>query len=1063
MLNIFISYAAALTFALTAVHTEACDSLAAGFVSPPQSVRPQVWWHWMNGNVTMEGVRKDIEWFDRIGLGGFHVFDANFDTPQIVDKRLAYMTPEWNDAFRLAIRMADSLGMDVTIPSSPGFSSTGGPWVSKEDAMKKVVWREMEIKGGRRFEGPLPEPFTSTGGFQNYGKGAAAFSHYEDIAVIAARLPEEYRSLEELGAKVSSSGGRFTLRQLTDGDLSRSSQLPCGKDGYAWIQYEFPEPQTIRALSIVNAETRRRGHAVPSFCNDSLLVSDNGIDFRTVLGIPVGDTHRRTVSFDGITARYFRLKHKNPKAYYHYTMAHPAPDPEFSEIPEFVIYPMSRVNSVEAKAAFAPAHDIADFPSPPSCAGDVLSGAIDISDKVVDGVLKWDVPEGRWMIFRFGASLTGKMNHPASPEATGLEVDKLDKDAWERHFRNYIDMNRTAAAGMIGSRGITHVLVDSYEAGCQNWTPGMRRQFISRRGYDPFPWLPVLTGAVIGSSQESEAFLQDWRKTIGELFTENYSRLDSLVRDAYGMKGCFVEAHANGTVFPADGMSMKKSAAWPMSEIWIQGKVGTPDRIPEAMADIRESASVAHIYGGNRVAVEAFTAIGMGKAAYSFCPENIKPVADIAMANGANMFVIHDSAHQPLDSHKPGLGLGVYGQWFNRHETWAEQAGPWIDYLARSSFMLRQGKAVADILWYYGEDNNITGLYSHSFPDIPQGYDFDFANAEVLLERLSVRDGKLCTDTGMEYSVLVLDPNAVRMSPAVKERIGYFRSCGITICGPSTSEIAGALAAKGIGPDWEYSSEEPLSIVHRRLPNGEIYWICSPSMVPRKVELSLRASGRKPYLWHPVSGQMDEVSYRFEGGRTMLSLELEPEDAYFIVLREPVSDNQLNLPQSSRREVCAVEGGWDVYFEDPFGTGKTIHMEELTPWNRHDDEWIRHFSGTATYRKTVTIPAHEGTLMLDLTDVKNLAQVYIDGEKVASLWKAPFVVDLSSHRAGDRILLEIRVTNLWVNRLIGDASLDRPSSYTGKTFYGPEDSLKPSGLMGPVRFISHIIKYQSDR
>ena len=165
-----------------------------------------------------------------------------------------------------------------------------------------------------------------------------------------------------------------------------------------------------------------------------------------------------------------------------------------------------------------------------------------------------------------------------------------------------------------------------------------------------------------------------------------------------------------------------------MSAIWVPGKVGNSNRIPEGKADIRESASVAHIYGQNVVAAESLTSIGYARQAYSYCPENLKPTVDLELAHGLNKFIIHESAHQPLDSHKPGLGLGVYGQWFNRHETWAEQAGAWIDYLARSSFMLQQGKAVADILWYYGEDNNITGLYSHSFPDIPCGYNFDFAN-----------------------------------------------------------------------------------------------------------------------------------------------------------------------------------------------------------------------------------------------------------------------------------------------------------------------------------------------
>ena len=157
-----------MTFSLNAIHCqEKTDLLKEGFENPPSHVRPQVWWHWMNGNITKDGIRKDIEWFKRIGLGGFHVFDASFSTPQVVEERLVYMTEQWQDAFKYAIDLADSLGLEVTIPSSPGFSSTGGPWVKPEEAMKKIVWREMMVEGGRKIKTSLPDPYTITGKFQN--------------------------------------------------------------------------------------------------------------------------------------------------------------------------------------------------------------------------------------------------------------------------------------------------------------------------------------------------------------------------------------------------------------------------------------------------------------------------------------------------------------------------------------------------------------------------------------------------------------------------------------------------------------------------------------------------------------------------------------------------------------------------------------------------------------------------------------------------------------------------------------------------------------------------------
>ena len=1048
------------------------DSLKEGFVNPPSQVRPQIWWHWMNGNITKDGIRKDIEWFDRIGLGGFHVFDASFSTPQVVEERLVYMEEPWQDAFKYAIDLADSLGLDVTIPSSPGFSSTGGPWVKPEEAMKKIVWREITVEGGRKIRTELPDPYTNTGKFQNYGmkkgpsvvdSGQVIGESYSDIAVIAVRLPDDYRTLEELGATVTSSGGSFTLEQLTNGDLSDSSKLPAGKEGYSWIQYSFPEPQTIRSLAVINDIVRNERHSLPAHCEDSLQISNDGIHFTTAFGIPVGDALRQTISFHPITAKHFRLKHRNPVSAYHYTMKERLPDPEYSEIAEFVIYPETRINHVEEKAGFGSAHDIELNPTPN--ADDVISHqVVDLTDMVRNGRLSWKAPEGRWRIYRLGASLTGKLNHPASPEATGLEVDKLDKEAWVRHFRNYIDMNKAAVKGRLGQEGISYMLVDSYEAAHQNWTPRLREEFTQRRGYDPILWYPVLTGQILHSPEQSDRFLWDWRKTIGELFEENFAILDKLVKEEYGMKGCYVESHGNGRAFIADGMSMKRHCDLPMSEIWVQGKVGTQNRVQEGISDIRESSSVAHIYGKEVVAAESFTATGAGGEAYRFHPANIKWTADTEIANGLNHFVIHDSAHQPLDDLKPGLGLGVYGQWFNRHDTWAELAGPWIDYLARSSWMLRQGEHVSDILWYYGEDNNVTGLYSHSFPEIPEGYDFDFINPDALLSEISVVGGTAVTRSGKEYKVICLDRNCSRMSLKILKKISLLASRGVIICGHVPSVPASMYDSKtefeaiikdiwfsgrpnvfggiwldevmqlsGISPDWTAQNGQGIRAVHRALPEGHLYWVNSPALEPQSVDISLRVCGLKPQKWNPMNGEVTDLSYRFEGDRTVVNLDFEPNDAFFIVLREKADEGSVILPEEKRTALDSLE------------------IEGMGCWTENPQ--TRHFSGTLSYRHTLDIPEYTGRLLIDLGEVYNLAQVFIDGKPVETLWKAPFKVDITDYIKDRKTVdLEIRVTNLWVNHLIGDAAKEprQRSSYTSFDFYNGTEPLQKSGLIGPV-------------
>ncbi len=1051
------------------------DILKEGFDNPPSHVRPQIWWHWMNGNITKEGIRKDIEWFKRIGLGGFHVFDASFSTPQVVEERLVYMTEPWQDAFKYAVDLADSLGLAVTIPSSPGFSSTGGPWVKPEEAMKKVVWREMTVEGGRKIKTALPEPYTGTGKFQNYGmkkgpsvvdSGQISGESYSDIAVVAVRLPDGYRTLSELGATVSSSGGSFTLEQLTNGDLSDVGRLPAGDGGYAWIQYSFPEPQTIRSLSVINDIVRNERHSLPAHCEDSLQISDDGINFSTAFGIPVGDALRQTISFEPITARHFRLKHKNPVSAYHYTMKERLPDPEYSEIAEFVIYPETRVNHVEEKAGFGSAHDIELNPTP-DADNAVCREVVDLTDMVKNGKLTWKAPEGRWRIYRLGASLTGKQNHPASPEATGLEVDKLDKEAWKRHFRNYLDMNSSAVKGRLGQDGISYMLVDSYEAAHQNWTPRLREEFTQRRGYDPILWYPVLTGLILQSPEQSERFLWDWRKTIGELFEENFAVLDKLVKEEYGMRGCYVESHGNGRAFIADGMSMKSHCDLPMSEIWVQGKVGTQNRVQEGISDIRESSSVAHIYGKDVVAAESFTATGAGGEAYRFHPANIKWTADTEIANGLNHFVIHDSAHQPLDDLKPGLGLGVYGQWFNRHDTWAELAGEWIEYLARSSWMLRQGQHVSDILWYYGEDNNITGLYSHSFPEIPEGYDFDFINPDALLSEVSVNGGNAVTACGKAYQVLCLDRNCRRMSVEVLRKIALMARRGVIVCGQIPSVPASmhdsraefesivkeiwfsdrpnvfgdrwlgeVMQSTGTAPDWTVLKGRGIRVVHRELSEGHIYWVNSPASEPQSAEISLRVCGLKPQKWNPVNGEISDLTYRCDGNRTVINLDFEPDDAFFIVLREKTDEVSFTLP------------------EKRFTILEHLEIDGLGCWTENPE--TRYFSGTRSYRCTVDVPEHSGRLLLDIGEVHNLAQIFIDDQSVETLWKTPFRADITDFTKGKiSIELEIRVTNLWVNHLIGDArkSPSERSSYVSFDSYNGSEPLLKSGLIGPVSFI----------
>jgi (4-O-methyl)-D-glucuronate---lignin esterase len=1081
------------------------DALSRGFADPPDSARPRVWWHWMSGNVTKEGIKADLEWMKRAGIAGFQNFDAGLDTPQIVEKRLVYMTPEWKEAFRYAAALADQLNLEMSIAGSPGWSESGGPWVTPAQAMKKYVWSETRLEGGRRFSGVLPKPPSVTGSYQNMerrhegymeGTKAAPPEFYADSAVVAFRAPESDRTLAELGAKVTSSGGTFELAALTDGDLARSVLLPAAPAGEkAWIQFEFPRPQEIYGLTIVTIVKDRREVAA----HPELESSDDGRNFRTVATIPASPWDERracTIAFPAATAKFFRLSVRTKPA----QTAVPGGSPEERQtqsapagtpVAELVLHTSAVVNRFQDKAAFSTETGLYSLATPAAPAPDLVRKAdvVDLTSRMkADGTLDWTPPAGRWVVLRIGYSLTGARNSPASPEATGLEVDKLSRAHVKAYFDNYLNQYKDTVGDLMGKRGLQYVVTDSWEAGVENWTDAMIAEFGKRRGYDMRPWLPVLAGRVVESAEASDRFLWDFRETIADLTAENhYDQLTTILHER-GM-GRYSESHEGGRAFIADGMEVKRAADIPMSAMWVE-EPGKPSQGGEA--DVRESASVAHIYGQNLVAAESLTAY---LHAWQYSPETLKSTADWLMANGLNRFVIHTSVHQPVDDKIPGLGLGPFGQWFTRHETWAELARPWTTYLSRSCYMLQQGKFVADVLYYYGEDSNITALFPEKLPDIPAGFNFDFVNADALKSRLAVADGKITTETGMSYRLLALDPNSQHMSLGVLRKIRDLLKAGAVVAGPKPIEspsladsqadfraiaaevwgkgigkgkvyggqtIAQALEALRVAPDFEYTKprqDTSLRFVHRRIDDGDIYWVSNANDRPEILDATFRVEGKDPELWHADNGAIEPAPYRIENGRTIVPLRLDPNDAVFVVFRKAAIAPSRALPVPAETTLASITGAWDVAFQPDRGAPARIVLDALGSWSENPDPGVRYFSGTATYTKVIQAPADwfkaGTTLWLDLGDVKNIAQVAVNGKPCGVIWKPPFRVDVTSAlKAGDNTM-EIKVTNLWVNRLIGDQQPDvsKKYTYTAMRFYRADSPLLPSGLLGPVLVI----------
>ena len=1053
-----------------AVSEKELSTLQEGFANPPREARPYVWWHWMNGNITKDGIRKDLEWMDRSGIVGFHHFDAAISTPTIVDKRLIYMQDDWKDAFAYAVRIADSLNMEMTVASSPGWSTTGGPWVKPEDAMKKIVWRTMDVDGGQEIEMKLPDPIMAFGRFQDE-KGGTPYKGepcYGDIAVVAVRQPEGRTEISGEGVKLSVSGGDFTYDQLTDGSYANVGRL-VSKDRKAWIEYSFPQDVTVRSVSLASD---RWG---------VLESSEDGVNFRKIADLNEIRAVQKTVNVPATTARHFRVRLfdlRSSKAPVFYV-----------NVSEFKLFPYSKVNSYEDKAGYSSVAHVNKFPT--AIDGEAVPGENDVvlltdfADSL--GNLKWNAPEGRWRIYRFGWSLTGKCNHPAPEEATGLEVDKLDPEAWTEYFHEYLDMYKEASGGMLGQKGIQYILNDSYEAGQENWTPAMFEEFTKRRGYDMRKWLPAIAGEIIGSPEKSDGFLHDFRMIIGELVAENYDRLTKILQDEYGMAGRYTESHEAGRAYIVDGMDVKRTAQIPMSATWNNDPRLTSEPVygfsTNGKADCKESSSVAHIYGQNIAAAESMTANGDNENAYIYYPEKLKLVADRELSGGINRFVIHESAHQPDDVHVPGLSLGRFGQWFNRHETWAEMARTWMDYLSRSCYMLQAGQNVADILYYYGEDGNITGIFGSDEPAVPSGFQWDYCSPDVLLNQISCKDGKLVAGSGVSYKILWMDRNMEYVSVPVLQKIDELAKAGAIIGGKRAQHPAGLsddpasfdALVKDIWDSQRANVYEVGSIaelvdsagiepqvvlpyntrfLHRTSKGVEIFWINRPSNSYCDTTVVFNVSGLKPQIWHPDDGTIEDASYKCADGKTTVSLHLTPIDAVFVVFAGK-GENEYTVPEVKTTELAAVDSPWNVRFQENRGAPESAVFEDLKSFTESEDPGIKYFSGVATYSNTVNIPDTTGRIILDLGSVKDIAEVKVNGVNCGRAWKTPFLVDITSAVKPGENAIEVKVANVWANRIIGDLQpgAKKIAWIDYDNWFTKDSKPLPSGLLGPVKVI----------
>jgi len=674
-----------------------------------------------------------------------------------------------------------------------------------------------------------------------------------------------------------------------------------------------------------------------------------------------------------------------------------------------------------------------------------------------DGTLEWKVPQGEWIVQRVGMAPTGTKNDPAPAEATGPEVDKISRNPLKQHFEAYVG-KLLSSMPEAERKAFKYVVADSFEQGSQNWTDDFAEIFRKRYGYDPLAWLPVLTGRVVQSPEKSDRFLWDLRRLVADRVATEYV---GGLRDLSHEKGMTIWLENYGHWgFPSEFLQYGGQSDEIAGEFWPGLHLGR--------MEVRCASSAAHIYGKQRVWCESYT----GGPAFLNTPRELKANGDWSFSEGINQVLLHVYIHQPWEKKGPGV-CTWFGTEFNRNNMWWHLGmKPWIDYQRRCTVMLQAGIPVADVAYFIGEDTpKMTGIQQ---PALPKGDDYDYINAEVSLNRLTVRDGRLVLPEGTSYRLLVLPPGET-MRPEVLRKLKALVAAGATVIGPAPKKspslenypkcdqeveaLAKELWGSGkirpvtdlqtvlpCGPDVVV----PPGVVwkHRSDGNREIYFIANQENKARDEKLSFRVKGKKPELWWPESGKTEPTSaFKLQGDRVEMPLHLEPLTSVFVVFEKPATQDRVAAPEQKPSPITQeITGPWEVQFG-----GKKVMLEKLMPWPEHADPEVKYYSGEAVYRKEFEAPFSKLEMVLDLGTVNAIAKVILNGQDLGTLWKPPYRIDVSKAMKAGKNLLEITVVHTWHNRIIGDLQPGAtPTIFISRKSGGPRDALQPSGLLGPV-------------
>lgn len=1072
-------------------------SIEQNFLNPPQSAKPWVFWYWMHAAVSKEGITADLEGMKEVGIGGAYLMPLKDTTSKIPYQPTArQLSPEWWKLVTFAMQEAKRLGLQLGMHVSDGFALAGGPWITPELSMQKLVWTKTYVADGSEEKINLSQPE----GKENY---------YKDIAVYAypAVSRAAFSEVVLVPSVTTSNGVRASFLSF-QGSNNQSYK----NDSSCWVQYKYPKPFACRSIRIKTGGNSYQTHRL------SVLVSDDGVEFRkhTQLQAPRHGWQDAdedvTHAIPEVTAQYFRFvyeKEGNEPGSEDLDAAKWKPSLKVMGI---YLSDEPAINQYESKnGSVWRISEATTNEQVPLSSAVPLKRIINLTGKMdAEGNLNWKAPAGNWVIVRIGHTSTGHTNYTGGA-GLGLECDKFNAAAVKLQFDNWFGKafrQNTALAKEVLK--VFHV--DSWECGSQNWSANFANEFKKRRGYDLMPYLLTMTGVPVESADQSEKVLHDVRTTIAELVNDVF--YTTLKKEAHAL-GTKMSAEAIAPTMVSDGLMHYKHADLPMGEFWFNSP--THDK-PN---DMRDAISGAHIYGKKIIQAESFTTVRMD---WSEHPGSLKVVGDRNFALGINKMVMHVFAHNPFLNRKPGVTLDGVGLYFQRDQTWFKQSKAWIEYLTRCQALLQMGDPVVDVAVFTGEEvprrsvlpdrlvSVLPGIFgkerveaekrrlenkgqplrqipdgvTHSanmadpedWIDPMNGYTYDSFNPDVLM-LMQVKNGRVVLPGGASYGVLVIpgrmlmNPNPT-MSAAVQKKLQQLAKAGakividqqwIKLFGNKKNVVAApymdsTFEKLGVKRDVEVlKGRNEIAWTHRKTADADIFFLSNQSNTNQyfKIRFNVR-EGSFVEMYHPVTGEVHD--YTLLGNSSRFEMGMAAGEAYFLVFRKNKGIATKQLTESAMREssIAFKSSAWNIQFDKRVGgPASVIEALQLKSWTAASDSSVKYYSGTAVYTNIFnwreSLPARRVFLQAD--SVYNIATVKVNGVDCGTVWTQPYSIDISRAIKQGENKVEIFVTNTWHNRLIGDQLLPETKRITWTTapFRLKDKPLLPAGMVGEVKLI----------